>query len=82
MNEYYTNVAVTTVKYQTADGRQFTDPKDAELHGKLLKGEARKCLECGGSGQSDAFGDGREFHKCTDCGGTGYQTIKSTWGPA
>lgn len=80
-NPYYTNVPVTVIKYQTADGKQHDNQKDAERHGKMLAGVVRICPDCKGTGMIDPTDDDLQ-RSCRSCNHTGYQEKTESWGPA
>jgi len=70
---------ILVTKYETEDGRLFDTLKAAEHHEKLQTGQRKKCPMCDGSGEVDAYGDGRVFSRCQKCGGKGWLELKGMW---
>lgn len=60
--------------YQANDGKLFDKKEDAIHYEKLLNGSIKKairCLNCGGSGKINMYGDSGVFVMCTCCWGSG-----------
>lgn len=74
-------IEVTVTKYKTKDGQVFEKEAKAEEHAAILRGDAKICDACGGTGLYDNVGDGRHKSSCRVCRSTGVLYRQEVWGP-
>lgn len=72
-------IEVIVEKFQSDDGFIFDTAEECIHYEKLNNGERKICSSCGGSGETDPYGDGRVFSSCCKCEGKGWLELVKIW---